>query len=416
MRTLLSLAALLSTLLAFAGCVRGVTPTATPIQIHLGWQGQSATSVTVTWRSSEATGEVRYGPVDGELSGKQPARSRRYKQGYLHHARITGLSPATRYAYRCGSAGALSRRYTFRTAPAPGPLDKPLRFVALGDSRTNDVARRQVVAAAVKAKPTFILHTGDLVSNGHSQRQWDRWFATMQPLAAKAPLLVAIGNHEDNSREYYAQLAMPTHNTTARGYNPESFYSIDIGPLHVVTLSTEPVGPPAGSQVRWLVRDLAKARQNPATRWIIAMGHRPPVSCGRHGDHRPAKRAWTRIFERYGVDLTLWGHDHNYQRSKPLRGDAPVADGKGPVMSGAGVTYIVTGGAGAPLYSARKDPRMAATRKAYHYLDITVTDQRLIVEAKGIDNKTFDRLELRKAPKAAPASAPASAPSSAPAR
>ncbi|PID37711.1 MAG: hypothetical protein CSB49_08675 [Proteobacteria bacterium] len=272
-----------------------------------------------------------------------------------------------------------------------------MRFVALGDSRTNDVARRKVVAAAVKAQPAFILHTGDLIANGHSQHQWDRWFTTMQPLAAKAPMLVAIGNHEDNSREYYAQLAMPTHaSSPARGYDTESFYSIDVGPIHVIALSTEPVGSPQGSQVRWLLADLAKARKNPATRWIIAMGHRPPVSCGRHGDHLPAKRTWTRIFERYGVDLTLWGHDHNYQRSKPLRGDKPVADGKAPVASGAGVTYIVTGGAGAPLYDACKDPRMAKTRKAYHYLDITVTDTRLVVKAKGIDNKTFDRFELRK--------------------
>jgi hypothetical protein len=54
------------------------------------------------------------------------------------------------------------------------------------------------------------------------------------------------------------------------------------------------------------------------------------------------------LFERYGVDLVLAGHDHNYQRFKEHRG----------------VRYVVHGGGGAPLYSLRACPASYPPRRA----------------------------------------------------
>jgi hypothetical protein len=45
------------------------------------------------------------------------------------------------------------------------------------------------------------------------------------------------------------------------------------------------------------------------------------------------------IVERYQVQLVLTGHEHSYQRSKPLRAGQVV-------KSGPGTVYITTGGGG----------------------------------------------------------------------
>ena len=53
--------------------------------------------------------------------------------------------------------------------------------------------------------------------------------------------------------------------------------------------------------------------------------------------------AWSPIEEENGVVLDLAGHNHNYERSVPLRGgqQTDVANG---------TTYVVSAGAGADLY------------------------------------------------------------------
>ena len=63
------------------------------------------------------------------------------------------------------------------------------------------------------------------------------------------------------------------------------------------------------------------------------------------------------LFEKYGVDLVLTGHDHNYERSRPMIGDRQAtADEKG-------ITYLVVGGGGANLRAfAYGQPSWSALR------------------------------------------------------
>jgi len=69
------------------------------------------------------------------------------------------------------------------------------------------------------------------------------------------------------------------------------------------------------------------------------------------------REALTPLFERYGVDIVFNGHHHNYQRSLVH-----------------GVTYIVTGGGGAPIYRIRRaDEELLAYANTYHVVQITIT-------------------------------------------
>jgi len=60
------------------------------------------------------------------------------------------------------------------------------------------------------------------------------------------------------------------------------------------------------------------------------------------------------IFDQYGVDLAFGGHDHDYERSKPLKG--PAANPVVQSSSTMGTTYVVSAGAGSDPYAPGTDP------------------------------------------------------------
>ena len=54
--------------------------------------------------------------------------------------------------------------------------------------------------------PEFLLYTGDPVTLGSLQEEWDAWFAAGKSVLPSLPTFFIHGNHEANQRHYYAQL------------------------------------------------------------------------------------------------------------------------------------------------------------------------------------------------------------------
>ena len=356
---------------------------AAPHHIHLSWQGDTSTTMTVTWRSTAKSGTVQYGSTASY--GKQvAAASRSYQGSYIHVAQITGLKAGSTTFYRCGVAGDWSAKYSFRTAPKAGTS---FRYAAHGDSRSNDSARATVRAGVQARNPAFSVHTADFVSNGWSQSQWDQWFKTMQPLVAWSPLMGSIGNHEGHATNYYDQFAFPTH--SPKGSAPgEAYFSFDYANTHFISVSTEHKPKVNDHQYKWLRADLIATAKKPHIKWIVAYGHRPPYSSGSHGNYTAARTAWAHLFESLGVDVTYWGHDHTYERTKPLF--------QGQVVPKGGVVYIVTGGAGAPLYTATGAYYTAVAKKLYHFCEVNVSGDLMKIEARQPNGTVFDTLTLTK--------------------
>ena len=68
-----------------------------------------------------------------------------------------------------------------------------------------------------------------------------------------------------------------------------------------------------------LERDLANASSDPSIDWIIVYLHRPLYTFpGAHNASDGLRSMYHPIFMKYGVDLVLQGHNHNYQRSHPI--------------------------------------------------------------------------------------------------
>jgi len=77
-----------------------------------------------------------------------------------------------------------------------------------------------------------------------------------------------------------------------------------------------------GAQTAWLERTLAAGRGDPSVDWIIVQMHQCGCSSSAtgNGSDLGIRQQWLPLFDRYQVDLVLNGHDHDYERSFPVRG------------------------------------------------------------------------------------------------
>jgi alkaline phosphatase D len=75
-------------------------------------------------------------------------------------------------------------------------------------------------------------------------------------------------------------------------------------------------------QYIWVERTLAQARRDPSVDMIVVFMHQCAMSTSvpGNGSDLGIRRAWLPLFDRYEVDLVLSGHEHDYERSYPVRG------------------------------------------------------------------------------------------------
>jgi hypothetical protein len=285
---------------------------------------------------------------------------------------FTGLQPNTRYEYDV--AGHDAGKGSFKTPPSG---TGSYQFVVYGDTRTRHDVHRRVIDALVKhGIPDFVLHTGDLVSDGNDSSLWPVFFDIERELLRQAAFFPSLGNHERNSRDYYDFFQVST-----------PYYSFDWGNGHFIVLNSD-IGNAASSksakdlfwseQTRWLEEDLA-AHQAAGYRFVIA--HHPPFSAvARRQDSNPHMTALVPLFEKYHVTAAFFGHDHNYQHY--LKN---------------GIHYVITGGGGAPLYDVDK-PVAGITQKVIsteHFVTVAVDGKTAHLEAIAVDGSKLDEIELQ---------------------
>jgi alkaline phosphatase D len=75
-------------------------------------------------------------------------------------------------------------------------------------------------------------------------------------------------------------------------------------------------------QTLWLERTLADARRDPSVDMIVVFMHQCAMSTSvpGNGSDLGIRQAWLPLFDKYEVDLVLSGHEHDYERTYPVRG------------------------------------------------------------------------------------------------
>jgi hypothetical protein len=309
------------------------------------------TAVTIKWRTDlPSRSRIYYGTVPGSFSSfaDNPALVTE------HSMRISNLIPGTKYYYGVATGTGLlasGNDYYFKTAPLPGSTKK-IRIAAFGDCGKNENGFQSGALTAYRnyignnETDLWLLLGDNAYENGTENEYSSNFFNPYgNSILRNHMLFPSPGNHEyaDNTDlaaskniPYYSIFDVPA-NAECGGVasGNKSYYSFDYGPVHFISLDsygTENGGTThfydtLGAQATWLKQDLAATEK----KWIIAYWHHPPYTKGSHNSDTESdliaiRQNFIRILERYGVDMVLCGHSHNYERSYLLKGHYGAAN------------------------------------------------------------------------------------------
>ncbi len=373
-------------------------PEQTPDFLHLSWQNAPSTTMTIMWRTSaDITASVaEYGLTashgDSVIGTSETAPEGR---GNLHTAEITGLTPKTTYHYRVGDGdGHWSPDRTFKTVSDPSDLCTPMRFIAMGDSRSTfdhgaSLYWSTVMDAATDEEPEFILFNGDAIADGDEQRDgWESWFDFAHNDIRTQPIMAGWGNHEDRGDSFFLDnFALPVNDVTFT----EDFYDFQVGPIHFFSMDTERIVNRYPVQATWLDEKLAGTDSI----WTISYHHRPTYSSGTtHGSEADCQNYWAPVFDDYHMDVDIGSHDHIYERTKPVFDGLPIPNED----YSQGTMYLVTGGAGAfvnPILNIWNNFYLKGIG-AFHYVLFEVEFNKLWITAKSPLGVVYDSVSLEK--------------------
>jgi len=352
------------------------------------------TGFAVVWRdapSGEGWMEVR----DGDrLVARVPAEA----EGGQYVAAVTGLQPGHAYTYRVGlrqeGADQLSSGpWTCKTAPGP---TASFSFLAFGDSGTGGWGQYRLASRMTDYRFDLVIHTGDLVYKTGAARDYPhKFFRPYAEIIRSVPFMPVIGNHD-----YETERGKPLLDTFVLPRNgppeadPERYYWFDFGCARFAAIDTDgEEGTLRRTVVPWLKKVFASARD----RWRFVYCHHPPYTCCAKRDAvEGVQRTLAPAAQEARVDVVFSGHDHLYQRSRPMRSGKAVDDDKGTV-------YIVSGAGGAKRYPAkppdqRADTFVSAYDEDYSFTLVDVSPEGLTLQQINTDGRVVDRWELKRPP------------------
>lgn len=313
---------------------------------------------------------------------------------------LTGLRPATEYAYRVSSNGHWSAWQTFETAD---PAEKEFSYLYYGDAQIGlDTTWPKVVDQALAKAPEAIgsVHAGDLIDVASNDTQWHNWFKGMEKAAATTNIFAAPGNHEYSGDKlmtaWKAHFEYPLYNPNdstigemaklaegdtdvAKQYRAyfdhwsnfaaETVYFADYQDVRFITInatrdttflrpdvlpgcsgaecpSTKVAALWTEFQAQWLDHILTTS----PSKWNVVTFHQPVYSTSSGRNEPILRQYWVPVFEKHNIDLVQMGHDHTYARGyKDTTKTETAGMTNGPV-------YIVSN-SGAKHYVLENDER-----------------------------------------------------------
>ena len=234
----------------------------------------------------------------------------------MYHAKMTNLSEGE-YRYSVCTDNRQSDWYGFTVS-----ADDDFRFVFIGDIQDTigSVTSQQFSAVNRIAKDAaFWILGGDIIERPHDA-YWNEYFTTMDSIALTKPIIACPGNHEyikglaSTLDERFVHHFSYLNDSRTAGH---AVFETRYGQVALITLDSNRDSWTLPSQSRWLEKALQNASD---ARWKIVVLHHPVFSIRGNGRHFFIRRLFTPLFERYGVDLVLQGHEHCYARK--ITGDA----------------------------------------------------------------------------------------------
>ncbi|MEM8945830.1 MAG: metallophosphoesterase [Planctomycetota bacterium] len=328
-------------------------------------------SIRVLWETdTPAAAKVEWGPT-AELGNSQLLEEPKRIQEY----EITDLEPQTPYFYRvtainADQEGLSSGILTFQTAVR---AEAPFRFVVIGDTETRPHINHELSKKVWGERPNFVVVLGDLTDGGKRDAKWQwshEYFTGIAGLGGRVPFYPVPGNGEGDLYWYKRYHSLP---------GDESPYSFTYGNAEFFMLDSNRKAiefPPGGRQHLWLEDKLENSRAD----WKFVCFHHAPFS----SDEDDYGNAWLEkpnggddevrqlvpLFEKYGVDVVMFGHIHSYERSRRISTTSTDKNG---------VLYLLCGGGGGNLEDFAPNPTNFSSKvsRGHHYVLINIENQKL---------------------------------------
>jgi len=248
-------------------------------------------------------------------------------------------------------------------------VSTPFHFVIYGDARFHDPkdteaanppVRQALVQAIAQVNPAFVSFGGDIVYNGDDANDWKVWDSeTAVWRANNIPVYPALGNHDLHGDE---KVALANYFQRFPDLKSNRYYSVRVANTMMLVLDSA-LDETSGPQGQWLTKKLDDIPGD--VDFVFIVLHHPPYTSSsdakkfggghsaRSHEQDLAKTLETRQQRLRARIVVFSGHVHNYERHEH-----------------GGVTYFVTGGAGAhayPIERAAGDP-FQSKEVNYHYL------------------------------------------------
>ncbi|OBZ12541.1 metallophosphoesterase family protein [Bacillus sp. FJAT-26390] len=377
-----------------------------PIAIVTTFKGDPMTSRAFTWHSGsrQAASVVQLMKEDASL-GWDDERVMTFTgtsssvdigggaTQAVHKAEAAGLEPGTAYRYRVGSGEAKgwSDAAVFETEPEK--LDS-FSFINVTDSQ--GVTEQDFdlwgntlnKAFATFPSAAFIVHNGDLTEDPEDEQAWTSLFAKASKWVSQFPFMPVTGNHDEvdgQAERFISHFNLPDNG--AEGSAQGTTYSFDYGSVHFVILNSESN---IKEQTKWLSSDL----ENTDKPWKVVAVHQGPYG----GNTYKKVKDWTKLFDKFKVDLVLQGHNHEYSRSYPLRDGQIVGDGESEVQNREGTVYVVTNTSGQKFNEKKEDQfyhKVHFQNGKQMFAGITVSGDSLTYQAYDADGQKLDEFVLK---------------------
>lgn len=325
-------------------------PSPVPDRIILSWSDTPATTQSVNWRTDVSVNKswAEIAPASGHPNFINKVDTAwatieflasNMNVAHYHSATFKNLKPATKYAYRVGNGSYYSEWFHFTTASAD---EAPFSFLYFGDAQ-NDIKSlwSRCIREAFVTEPqiSFLLHAGDLINRANNDYEWGEWCYAGGWIYGMKSNISTPGNHEywrdDQRNGHLSHHWRPTFTLPENGPEgmEETVYYIDYQGTRIISLDS-----PAGlyseenlaNQKIWLEQVLL----NNPNKWTIVTHHHPIYSTAFGRDNTKLRTELQPIYEKYGVDLILQGHDHTYGRGHNIE--------FGKTHRDLGPTYVVS--------------------------------------------------------------------------
>lgn len=326
-------------------------------------------------------------PAAVTVYGAEEPRSFESPSGVGHFVRVAGLAPGSVYRYEVSTPNGArtpegDSSYQIRTAGVPGDS---FSFAVYGDPRPGESETTRNHAAVVAQMrmhdPMFALVLGDMVDDGSVPSMWEEFFAVESAIARRTALYPTMGDNdyaggsglhaayfprldpgyyrfEWAGVQFFALRAWDT-----RGSQPREDYDAD------------------SPQIRWLESQLSTEEAQAAPFRVVFLHDPVYISRGRSSDD--LRRALAPILRKHRVDV-VFASWHLYERSHDR-----------------GVTYVISGGAGAEILWMERDPSFPSQAEArrHHFCRVDVTANAMTIRGIAADGTVLDNITLTPQPR-----------------